>query len=79
MREARAAGAERQRRKYNRRYMKLWRKRRETEGAAGESAPFAAIPERRCWYRCGRAAAETIERIDPRTWQRVRIPYCGFC
>ena len=87
-----AAGAKR--RDYNRDYMRLWRERnRERYRAANrdyqrkralrrkaqrESAGHVAQPGK-CWYRCGRPAVKTIERVHPETWQTVSVPYCGFC
>lgn len=91
--DASARGATR-RRKYNRKYMQGWRKRRRrrdcVDGRTGErkqanrSIPNAPeqddpVPKYRCWYRCGQPAAEMIERVDPRSWQRVLVPYCGLC
>ena len=86
--------SEEARRAYNREYMRLWRKRnqeryriynREYQRKRHFERKVARIlnapPEERnlCAYGCGRAAAETIERIDPRTWKTVKVPYCGNC
>lgn len=62
-------------REYNRAYQKKTAQRRkrtqqERGGRAGK---------KRCWYRCGRPATGTIERVDPRTWKTFTVPYCGYC
>ena len=82
------------RRAYNREYMRLWRKRnqeryrvynREYQRKRHVERKIARIlrapAEKRnlCGYGCGRAAVETVERIDHRTWKTVKIPYCGHC
>ena len=82
------------RRAYNREYMRLWRKRnqehyrvynREYQRKRHVERKIARIlkgtAEKRdlCGYGCGRAAVETVERIDHRTWKTVQIRYCGHC
>ncbi|MDE3138106.1 MAG: hypothetical protein KGL59_16100 [Acidobacteriota bacterium] len=82
------------RRAYNREYMRLWRKRnqeryriynreyqrkRHVERKIARILKAPAEERNLCGYGCGRAAVETIERIDPRTWKAVQIPYCGHC
>ena len=82
------------RRAYNREYMRLWRKRnqeryrvynreyqrkRHVERKISRILNAPAEEQNLCGYGCGRAAVESIERIDPRTWKAVQVPYCGHC
>jgi hypothetical protein len=82
------------RRAYNREYMRLWRKRnqeryriynreyqrkRHVERKIARILKTPAEDRNLCGYGCGRTAVETIERIDPRTWKAVQVPYCGRC
>jgi hypothetical protein len=82
------------RRDYNREYMRLWRKRnqehyrvynreyqrkRHVERKIARILKAPAEKRNLCGYGCGRAAVETVERIDPRTWKAVQIRYCGHC
>jgi hypothetical protein len=83
-----------ERRDYNREYMRLWRKRnqeryrvynreyqrkRHIERKIARILRAPAEARNLCGYGCGRAAVETVERTDPRTWKAVQIPYCGHC
>ena len=91
---AAGAGGNDGRRAYNREYMRLWRKRnqeryrvynreyqrkRHVERKIARILKAPAEERNLCGYGCGRAANEAIERIDPRTWKSVKIPYCGCC
>jgi hypothetical protein len=91
---AAGAGGNDARRTYNREYMRLWRKRnqeryrvynreyqrkRHIERKIARILKAPAEGRNLCGYGCGRAAVEEIERIDPRTWKTVAIPYCGHC
>lgn len=82
------------RRAYNREYMREWRKRnqeryreynreyqrkRHMERKIQRILNAPADEGKLCGYGCGRPAVETIERVDPRTWKSVRMPYCGHC
>lgn len=81
-------------RAYNREYMRQWRRRnqeryreynreyqRKKHVQRKINRILHAPQDRRtlCGYGCGRPAVETIERIDPRTWKPVQMPYCGHC
>jgi hypothetical protein len=83
-----------ERRAYNREYMRLWRKRnqeryriynreyqrkRHVERKIARILKAPAEERNLCGYGCGRAAVETIERVDSRTWKTVQVPYCGHC
>lgn len=89
-----AEPANTRRREYNREYMRQWRRRnqeryrkynREYQRKKHLQRKIDRIlhaPEdgrKLCGYGCGRPAVETIERIDPRTWRPVQVPYCGHC
>jgi hypothetical protein len=93
-RAAASANAAEGRRAYNREYMRLWRQRnqeryrvynreyqrkRHIERKIARILKEPAEERNLCGYGCGRAAVETIERVDPRTWKTVKIPYCGHC
>jgi hypothetical protein len=81
------------RRAYNREYMRQWRRRNRERYLEYNRAYHRKTAHRRklrqiagdaecgpkCAYGCGRQATQTIERIDPRTWQPVSVPYCGSC
>lgn len=82
------------RRAYNRDYMRLWRERnreryrsanrdyqrkRALRRKAKRQSASQTIEPGKCWYRCGRPAVTTIERVHPETWQTISVPYCGFC
>jgi hypothetical protein len=88
-----SAGDKREeRRRWNREYMRRWRERnrerylaqnREYQRRSAMRRKIrAALVEsnghRQCWF-CGGNPVEEIERVDPRTWQTVRVPYCGKC
>lgn len=92
--EPKAADGSDRRRAYNREYMRQWRKRnqeryrvynREYQRKRHMERKIARIlnaPEEKrnlCGYGCGREAVKTVERIDPRTWKTVQMPYCGHC
>jgi hypothetical protein len=67
---------ERNRERYlaqNREYQRRSAMRRKIRAALVESNGH-----RQCWF-CGGNPVEEIERVDPRTWQTVRVPYCGKC
>lgn len=89
-----AVDAAEKRRAYNREYMRRWRERNleryreynrsyQRKTALRRKLRSLDAPESQaknmCWYRCGRPATQTIERVDPRTWQTQRVPYCGHC
>ncbi len=88
------APAKAEKRAYNREYMREWRKRnqeryreynreyqrkRHVERKVQRILNAPVDKRRLCGYGCGRVAVEAVERIDPRTWKSVRMPYCGHC
>lgn len=92
--EREAASGSEGRRAYNREYMRQWRKRnqeryrvynreyqrkRHIERKIARILNAPAETRNLCGYGCGRPAVQTIERIDPRTWKTVQMPYCGHC
>jgi len=92
--DAAGVGGAGDRKAYNREYMRLWRKRnqeryrvynreyqrkRHIERKISRILNSPAEEQNLCGYGCGRAAVESIERIDPRTWKAVQVPYCGHC